>query len=61
MHFNVLSLSFSTLWLLCLPPTPFCMFFFLLISLLNKGRQKDYADKFNKDKLKDLVGGQKSE
>ncbi len=31
------------------------------ISLLNKQRQKDYADKFNKDKLKDWVRGHRSE
>lgn len=31
------------------------------ISLLNKQRQKDYGDKFNKDKLKDWVRGHRSD
>lgn len=57
----------TTLWL-CLfcswPPsspnlTPLWLSF--SISLLNKQRQKDYADKFNKDKLKDWVRGHRSE
>lgn len=58
MHFNVLSLSryFAVVFLsrCCLPyPPPPPLWLSFSISLLNKQRQKDYADKFNKGKLKD--------